>query len=43
MPRTKGVVLGLISSKTPELEDVDMLRRRVEDAARYFDFDRPRD
>jgi 5-methyltetrahydropteroyltriglutamate--homocysteine methyltransferase len=29
------VVLGLISSKTPVLESQDMLRRRIDEAARY--------
>lgn len=29
------VVLGLISSKVPELESPDELRRRIDDAARY--------
>ena len=36
----KGVVLGLISSKTPALESIDALRRRVDDAARFIDADR---
>ena len=31
----KAVVLGLITSKTGELERIDDLRRRVDDAARY--------
>jgi 5-methyltetrahydropteroyltriglutamate--homocysteine methyltransferase len=35
MPGDKTVVLGLISSKEPELESVDDLRRRIEEAARY--------
>jgi 5-methyltetrahydropteroyltriglutamate--homocysteine methyltransferase len=35
VPRDKTVVLGLISSKIPELESVDMLRRRIEEAAKY--------
>jgi 5-methyltetrahydropteroyltriglutamate--homocysteine methyltransferase len=38
--RDKGVVLGLISSKTPVLEPVDGLKRRVEEAARHIDRDR---
>jgi 5-methyltetrahydropteroyltriglutamate--homocysteine methyltransferase len=29
------VVLGLISSKTPVLESQDVLRRRIDEAARY--------
>ena len=36
----KGVVLGLISSKTPALESLDGLRRRVQEAARFIDMDR---
>ena len=40
VPKTKGVVLGLVSTKTPELESVDDLRRRTEEAARYIDLDR---
>jgi 5-methyltetrahydropteroyltriglutamate--homocysteine methyltransferase len=38
--KDKGVVLGLISSKTPALESLDALRRRVDDAARFIDADR---
>jgi len=38
VPKSKGVVLGLISSKTPVLESLDDLRRRVEEATRYIDF-----
>lgn len=33
LPKTKSVVLGLISSKTPELEDKAELKRRVRQAA----------
>jgi 5-methyltetrahydropteroyltriglutamate--homocysteine methyltransferase len=40
VPADKAVVLGLVSSKTPALEDLDMLRRRVDDASRYVDLDR---
>jgi 5-methyltetrahydropteroyltriglutamate--homocysteine methyltransferase len=35
VPRSKMVVLGLISSKEPELESVDTLRRRIDEAAQY--------
>ncbi|HEX9461190.1 MAG TPA: 5-methyltetrahydropteroyltriglutamate--homocysteine S-methyltransferase [Alphaproteobacteria bacterium] len=35
MPRTKKVVLGLVSSKKPELESKDVLKRRIEAAAKY--------
>lgn len=35
VPRDKTVVLGLISSKLPELEPVDVLRQRIDEAARF--------
>ena len=35
IPRGSTVVLGLISTKTPVLEDPDELARRVEEAAKY--------
>lgn len=35
VPRDKYVVLGLVSSKTPELESKDALKRRIDEAARY--------
>ncbi|MBI3373852.1 MAG: 5-methyltetrahydropteroyltriglutamate--homocysteine S-methyltransferase [Betaproteobacteria bacterium] len=37
MPRTKGVVLGMVSSKVPRLESLDVLRRRADEAAKYVD------
>jgi 5-methyltetrahydropteroyltriglutamate--homocysteine methyltransferase len=40
VPKDKGVVLGLISTKIPALEDLDALRRRVDEATRYIDLDR---
>jgi 5-methyltetrahydropteroyltriglutamate--homocysteine methyltransferase len=40
VPKSKGVVLGLISSKVPELEDLDELKRRVDEAGRYINLDR---
>ncbi|MFP6734823.1 MAG: cobalamin-independent methionine synthase II family protein [Rhodospirillales bacterium] len=40
VPEDKWVVLGLISTKHPELEDQDMLCRRIEAAARYVGLDR---
>jgi 5-methyltetrahydropteroyltriglutamate--homocysteine methyltransferase len=36
VPRGKTVVLGLISSKIPELEDREDVIRRIHDAARYI-------
>jgi 5-methyltetrahydropteroyltriglutamate--homocysteine methyltransferase len=35
VPPGKTVVLGLVSSKLPELESPDDLRRRIEEASRY--------
>ncbi len=35
VPKGKTVVLGLISSKLPALESIDMLKRRVDEAAKY--------
>jgi 5-methyltetrahydropteroyltriglutamate--homocysteine methyltransferase len=35
VPRGKTVVLGLISSKLPDLESADQLARRVEEASKY--------
>jgi 5-methyltetrahydropteroyltriglutamate--homocysteine methyltransferase len=40
MPAGKTVILGLISSKTPLLEPLDDLRRRVDEASRYVPLDR---
>jgi 5-methyltetrahydropteroyltriglutamate--homocysteine methyltransferase len=40
VPKTKGVVLGLVSSKTPALEPLDTLKRRTDEAARHIDLDR---
>ena len=40
VPKTKGVVLGLVSSKTPVLEGLEALKRRTEEAARHIDLAR---
>jgi 5-methyltetrahydropteroyltriglutamate--homocysteine methyltransferase len=40
MPRWKGVVLGLISSKVGALEPIDALKRRAEAAAEFVSPDR---
>ena len=37
VPKTKGVVLGLVSSKIPALESLDLLKRRVQEATQYID------
>ena len=34
VPRDKGVVLGLVSSKVPQLEPQDLLLRRIDEASR---------
>jgi 5-methyltetrahydropteroyltriglutamate--homocysteine methyltransferase len=34
------VVLGLVTTKTPELESKDTLKRRIDEAAKYVDIDR---
>jgi 5-methyltetrahydropteroyltriglutamate--homocysteine methyltransferase len=36
VPKTKRVVLGLVSTKLPELETVEALRRRIDAAARFI-------
>ena len=40
VPDGQVVVLGLVTTKTPELESKDSLKRRVEEAAKYVDIDR---
>jgi 5-methyltetrahydropteroyltriglutamate--homocysteine methyltransferase len=40
VPPGKGVVLGLVSTKTPVLESLDSLGRRIAEAARFIDLDR---
>ena len=35
VPKGKTVILGLVSSKLPAMEDQDMLVRRIEEAAKY--------
>lgn len=40
VPKDKGVVLGLVSTKTPVLESVDDLKRRTGEAAKFIDLDR---
>lgn len=35
LPKGKIVVLGLVSTKVPQLEKTDDLKRRIEDASRY--------
>ena len=40
VPKNKGVVLGLVSTKTPVLESIDDLKRRTAEAATYIDLAR---
>jgi 5-methyltetrahydropteroyltriglutamate--homocysteine methyltransferase len=35
VPKGKRVILGLVSSKTPLLESKDLLKKRIDEAARY--------
>jgi 5-methyltetrahydropteroyltriglutamate--homocysteine methyltransferase len=35
LPKGKTVVLGIMSSKSPELESADVLKRRIEEAAKF--------
>jgi len=37
LPKSKGVVLGMVSSKTAQLEPIDQLRRRAAEAAKFVD------
>ncbi|MGZ4313112.1 MAG: 5-methyltetrahydropteroyltriglutamate--homocysteine S-methyltransferase [Solirubrobacteraceae bacterium] len=39
VPPGKQVVLGLVTTKTPELEDRDMLKRRIQEASQFVDVD----
>ena len=40
VPKDKTVVLGLISTKVPELEPIEDLKRRVDEAANYVPLER---
>lgn len=39
LPKGKGVVLGLVSSRNPRLETIDELKRRIEEASRFAPLD----
>ncbi len=39
VPKGKRVILGLVSSKTPVLESRDVLKRRIDAAAKYLPLD----
>jgi 5-methyltetrahydropteroyltriglutamate--homocysteine methyltransferase len=40
VPKEKSIVLGLVSTKTPALEDKDQLKRRIDEASRYVPLER---
>ena len=39
LPKHKTAVLGLVSSKFPELESKEILKRRIDQAAKFADLD----
>lgn len=39
VPAGKQVVLGLVTTKRPELESKDLLKRRIDDASRFVDLE----
>jgi 5-methyltetrahydropteroyltriglutamate--homocysteine methyltransferase len=39
VPKHKVVVLGIVSTKTPAMENKTELRKRVEDATRFLNLD----
>ncbi|HEY3728721.1 MAG TPA: 5-methyltetrahydropteroyltriglutamate--homocysteine S-methyltransferase [Solirubrobacteraceae bacterium] len=39
VPPGKQVVLGLVTTKSPQLEDKDLLKRRIEEASQFVDVD----
>jgi 5-methyltetrahydropteroyltriglutamate--homocysteine methyltransferase len=39
VPKGKVVVLGLVSTKVPELETVEDLKRRIDEAAKFIALD----
>jgi 5-methyltetrahydropteroyltriglutamate--homocysteine methyltransferase len=39
VPKGKQVVLGLVTTKRPELESPDALKRRIDEAARFVPLD----
>src|SRR4051812_907861 len=39
VPKGKVVVLGLVTTKRPDLESKDLLKRRIEEASRHVDVD----
>ena len=39
LPKHKKVILGLVTTKTGQLEDKDAIKRRIDEAARFVDLD----
>lgn len=39
VPKGRVVVLGLVSTKVPELESLDLLKRRIDEAAKFLPLD----
>jgi len=39
VPKHKSVTLGIVSSKLPQLESKDELKRRLDEASKYIDLD----
>jgi len=37
VPKGKKIVLGLVTTKTPQMEAMDVLKRRIDEAAKYVD------
>lgn len=40
VPKNKKIVLGLVSTKSPELESAELLKRRIDEASKYVPLDR---
>jgi 5-methyltetrahydropteroyltriglutamate--homocysteine methyltransferase len=40
IPENKFVVLGLVTTKRPQSESIDLLRQRITEASRYVPLDR---
>ena len=40
LPKPKKAVLGLVSTKVPEIETADALRRRIDEATKFIDLER---
>jgi 5-methyltetrahydropteroyltriglutamate--homocysteine methyltransferase len=39
VPKGKQVILGIVTTKRPELEDKDLLKHRIDEASQYVDID----